>query len=288
MPYKIRTQKQKKAFPVYTMSWSEELIEQIRSHPQWIWGGLAIIVLVSVAFLSIQFFDKRAETSASALEFEASKLFYDPPPLPQPVEEGKEDEPVEELLEEDERLKKSAALFDEIIQEHSGTSTAAISYFESGNVFFKLGEYDKAEERYLSFLKKYPEKKGLVTLVHLKLAYLHQKKGDSPTAITHFKTVYEMPEASNKDQAGFEWARILELDDKTEEAVTLYEKISEDYSKSPWGTEAKARLFSLKPPEVSSDAGSSSEENKEGGDAPVEKSEAKEGQENEVPVSSKE
>ncbi|NOY84897.1 MAG: hypothetical protein GXO96_08785, partial [Nitrospirae bacterium] len=62
----------------------------------------------------------------------------------------------------------------------------------------------------------------------------------------------EMPASDNKDQAGFELARALEVSGKDDEAKVLYQKLSEDYVETPWGTEAKARSLLLSPPQADS------------------------------------
>jgi len=61
-----------------------------------------------------------------------------------------------------------------------------------------------------------------------------------------------MPASDNRDQAGFELARALEISGKDDEARVLYQKLSEDYVETPWGTEAKARSLLLSPPAMAS------------------------------------
>jgi len=271
MPYKIRAQK-KEITPLQIASRGEELLETIVSHPQWLWGGVALLALVAGITFTVQSVNKRSEVVAWNIQSEASKLLYEPPPLPEPIEEGAEDEVSVEILDETERYKKAAELYEEILETYPGSDTAMIALFESGNAYFKLASYDKAEAQYLAFLKKYPGSKGLVVLSYLKLAYLYQQKGDDAAAIDQFRKVYEMPDANNRDQAGFELARALEVQGNGDAAKALYEELSEVFSESPWGVEAKARYTLLAPPETSEGASDSDAENEESGEAPSEAS----------------
>ncbi|MFQ5597321.1 MAG: tol-pal system YbgF family protein [Nitrospiria bacterium] len=247
MPYKIRVQKKKEADPVRIASRTEVLIESVVSNPKRIWAVLAVIALIAVGVFSSQSMKKRSDEAAWAIEAEASKLLHEPPPLPEPIQEGEAEAP-QPLLDPKARLKRAAALYDEILEKYPQKSVAAIALFESGNAYAQLESYDIAEERFLSFLTKYPDRNAYIALVHMKLGYIYLNRGMSADALTHFRTVYEMPPAANKDQAGFELARTLESDGKVDEAVAIYSDISETYGESPWGTEAEVRLTFLRPP----------------------------------------
>lgn len=245
MPYKIRVNKKKETAPIRIVNRSEEMFEQVRTNPKWIWIGAGVILAVAAILLTVQILNHNTEKKAAALEAEASALFHEPPPIPQPIEEGKE---APKELTKTERLQKSAALYDEIVAKYPGTSTAMVAQYESGNVYFELEDNEAANQRYLSFLQKHPDQKQLAALVHLKLAYLNQKKGDLPSAMNQFKAAYDMEDGHSRDQAGFELGRALEQTGKKEEAVAIYKKLSEGSGQSPWAAEATARLVVLTPP----------------------------------------
>ncbi|MCG3113689.1 MAG: tetratricopeptide repeat protein [Candidatus Manganitrophus sp. SB1] len=261
MPHKIRVQKKRDEAPLRLVTRSEELVEQVRSHPQWIWGGIGVALALIAIFSAGWFVNQRTEKKAAAIEAEAFRLFHEPPPLPQPIEEGKP-EPEPDIMDKTERLKKSASLYDEIVEKHPRTDVARMAPYESGNVYFELKDYDAAEKRYLAFLEKNAAEKNLASLAHLKLGYLYQKKGNPESALKHFRASYEAEGGNSRDQAGFELARALEMSDKKNEAVEIYKKVSEGFEKSPWGVEAKVRMDLLNPPTASTPAPSATEPTK--------------------------
>ncbi|WDT76046.1 MAG: tetratricopeptide repeat protein [Candidatus Manganitrophus sp.] len=258
MPHKIRVQKKRDEAPLRLVTRSEELVEQVRSNPKWIWGGMGVALALIAIFITGWFLNQRAEKKAAAIEAEAFRLFHEPPPLPQPIEEGKP-EPEPDIMDKTERLKKSASLYDEIVEKHPRTDVARMAPYEGGNVYFELKDYDAAEKRYLAFLEKNAAQKNLASLAHLKLGYLYQKKGNPESALKHFRASYEAEGGNSRDQAGFELARALEMSDKKNEAVEIYKKVSEDFEKSPWGVEAKVRMDLLNPPTASTPAPSATE-----------------------------
>lgn len=258
MPHKIRVQKKRDEAPLRLVTRSEELVEQVRSNPKWIWGGIGVALALIAVFITGWFLNQQAEKKAAAIEAEAFRLFHEPPPLPQPIEEGKP-EPEPDIMDKTERLKKSASLYDEIVEKHPRTDVARMALYESGNVYFELKDYDAAEKRYLAFLEKNADQKNLASLAHLKLGYLYQKKGNPESVLKHFRASYEAEGGNSRDQAGFELARALEMSDKKNEAVEIYKKVSEDFEKSPWGVEAKVRMDLLNPPTASTPAPSGTE-----------------------------
>jgi len=247
MPYKIRPQKQKETAPVQIVSKSEALIETLMQKPQLVWGIIALIAVIGAGTFFKQSTRQSAEEAAWTIEAEASKLLHDPPPLPKPIEEGEEDTAPLEIMDKTTRIEKAAEHYEEILAKYPKTDAARIALFESANAYAKLQKDDQAAAQYTAFIEKYPDSKKLGVLSQLRLAYLDQKKGDDAAAVDRFRMIYEMPDSDNKDQAGFELARALEVSGKADEAKALYQKLSEDYAETPWGTEAKARFVLLSP-----------------------------------------
>jgi len=243
--YKIRPEKTKEAPPGIVVQ-SEAWIDQIQENPKWLWGGAAVIVALFAGVIAVAYFDRQAEERAWTLESEAAHLFHDPPPPPQPKEAGKP--APTEITDKTERFKESARLYEELLKKYPATDSAALARETLGHVYYELKEYDKAEAQYRAFLTEHSDRKDDVAALQMKLGYLHQAKGDDTTALADFRAAYEMAETKTQDQAGFELGRLLERMEKKTEAADLYKKVSETYTESPWGTEAKTRLAILVPP----------------------------------------
>jgi len=243
--YKIRAEKTKEA-PSEIVLQSEAWIDQLQDHPRWIWGGAAVLVALIAGTIAVAYFDRQAEERAWTLESAAAHLFHDPPPPPQPKEAGKP--APTEITDKTERFKESARLYEDLLKKYPATDSAPMAMETLGHVYYELKEYDKAEAQYRAFLAKYSDRKDDVAALQTKLGYLHQAKGDDAAALTAFRTAYEMAETKTQDQAGFELGRLLERMEKKTEAADLYKQVSETYTESPWGTEAKVRLAILVPP----------------------------------------
>ena len=247
MPYKIRLPKQKEETPALVVQ-SEGWIEQIRAHPQWIWGGAGALVLVGLILAFAWYSNYQTEERAWALEAEASHLFHDPPPLPKPKEEGKPAPEKPEITDKTERLKESVRLYETLLQKYPGSSSAPLALYTSGHVYYALKEYEKAEKQYQTFLERYPNEKDWAAVIHLKLGFLRQIKGDNAAALAALRKAYELPKTKVADQAGLELGRLLEQMENKPEAIAIFKKVSTEFEKSPWGMDAKRRLDLLVPP----------------------------------------
>jgi predicted negative regulator of RcsB-dependent stress response len=225
-----------------------EWLDTLRTRPKWIAGGAAIFLMVVIATLAYGYFDRQREELAWTLEAKASRLFHDPPPLPQPKEEGKPEPEEKEITDKTERLKESARLYEELLTQYPRSSSAKLASYTLGHVYHALKEYDQAEKRYRTFLERYPKENDWNAVIHLELAALQQVKGNNDAALASLRTAYEMPGVRRADQAAYELGRLLERLDKKTEAINIYKKLSEGETLSPWGQEAKAQLAILAPP----------------------------------------
>jgi hypothetical protein len=247
MPYKIRMPKEEESLP------SEELFdrlqtvqEQLSEQPRLVWGVVITLVLLMGAGSAFWFFQRQSNRKAWDLSVEAAQLV-----LKEPSSPVQNPDPKQKIESRSDRLAKAGKLYETILEKYSATPAANLAQYEAGNTYFELEKYDQAELFYLAFLKKQEneKEKGLLSIVRLKLAYLYQKQGDVASASDQFRMVYEggEPKGALRDQAGFELARLLAQQEKKSEATEIYKKVSEEFTDSPWGTEAKAQMALLDP-----------------------------------------
>lgn len=222
---------------------SEAWRNRIQHHARWIAVGIGLGSALAMIYLIFWFVNHRTEERAWTLESEASLLFHElPPPL-----ENSAKTPDAKKTDRPDQLKESAALYDEILKKFPRTSTAPIARYEIGNIYYEMKDYDLAEKQYQHLIDTHSSKEALMPLIHLKMGYLRQTKGDHASALNHFRVVYELKGSKNRDQAGYEMARALETTKKRDEAIKTYKEVSEAFPKSPWRIEAMARLAILIP-----------------------------------------
>jgi predicted negative regulator of RcsB-dependent stress response len=252
MPLKIRAPKKKETLSEKITDQYDHLKERLFSPSRFLVLTIIMLVVVGASAAAFLFFTKRSEGKAWALESKAGKLLdevYTPPSTP-PDGNGVD----QNKKEETEKLERAAGFYEEILKDYPRTDAAVIAQFQSGHVYFELEKYKLAEEKYLAFIKEQADEKEFLPIVQMKLAYLYQKTGDTPSALKYFHLIYdakngkEKEKGVNQDQAGFEIAQILEQTEKKSEAIAIYKKVSEDFTESPWGVEAKTRLTLMETP----------------------------------------
>ncbi len=256
MPFKIRAPKKKETLTEKITDQYDHLKEQVLNPSRFIAFTVLTLIIAGASLATFWFFMKRSEAKAWALESKASKLLDEAYHPSSTSPEGDAADPNKKEESRTEKLTKAAGFYEEILKDYPKSDAAVIAQFQSGHVYFELEKYKLAEEKYLAFIKEQADKKEFLPIVQLKLAYLYQKTGDVPSALNYFRLVYdakngkEEKKGINQDHAGFEIAQILEQTNKKSEAIALYKKVSEDFTESPWGVEAKTRLTLLEAPPV--------------------------------------
>ncbi|MEK7285971.1 MAG: tetratricopeptide repeat protein [Nitrospirota bacterium] len=258
MPYKIRSvqKKQTTAAKVEALKTRYKAVTAPASkRPRLTVSVIAILVITLIAAPAYLFFKRQSETKAWDLERQASTLVYEKQtPLSDADKKDpskKEGQPALRESQTD-RWLKAAKLYDEVNDRYAGSQAATIAQYNGGNVYFDLEKYDLAEKRYLSFLKKETDRSDLIPLVHLRLAYLYEKKKDNAKALDHLRLAYEAEGGRSQGQAGFEKGSLLEKMGNKKDAIVAYKEVSAKLTDSPWSTEAKTRLALLEPASATS------------------------------------
>ena len=252
MPYKIRPAQKKQTLPHKVEALREKYktaIAPASRRPKLTSSIIALLVITLIFVPAYSFFKRHNETKAWDMEREASRFFYE---KPTPLSEADKKDPSKKEESQSERWQKAASLYDEVSRRYSSTQAAAIAQYNAGNVYFDLEKYDMAEQRYLAFLKKQSNRKDLIPMVHLRLAYLYEKKKDNAKALDHLRVAYEAEGGLSQDQAGFEKGNLLEKMGNKKDAMTEYKAVSQKFTDSPWGAEAAARLAMLDPASATS------------------------------------
>ncbi|MDX1410927.1 MAG: tetratricopeptide repeat protein [Nitrospirales bacterium] len=213
--------------------------------------GILLTVVVAVALGGLVWLERLDKEKAIVLEGKAQLLYYDrPPDKPEQTQEN---------------LGKAADLFRQILNEYPRTSSARRSLFFLGNTLMEQGDLNGATETYQQFIEQYPDDEILLGIVYQRLGYAHLLNGNQDRAYAVFSTVLGLPRAINKDQVLYEVAKLKEAEEKTQEALTSYKQLIEQYPNSPFFSEASLRVKILEPEDVSPAQGKESEKTVESG-----------------------
>ena len=139
-------------------------------------------------------------------------------------------------------LKEAIALYQRVVAEYPRTPTAPLAQFSLGNAYLQSKDLASAIEAYNRFISTYGTHVSLLGLVHQKLGYAYQLKGDLDQAAKAYSTILEIPGAMNRDHALFEVARLEENRSKPDEAMKHYQELMKTYPNSPLTSEAAMRV----------------------------------------------
>ncbi len=193
--------------------------------------GLLLVILAGAIVGGVLWYDAQTASKAEALERQAT-LHY----MTRPSDDPKK---------ADANLKEAIGLYRRVVEEFPRTPSAPLALFNLGNALLQANEVDAAIEAFKRFTLMYPSNPSLLGLVHQKLGYAYQLKGDRDQAAKAFTTVLEIPGSLNRDQALFELARLEESQSRPEGALAYYQDLMKTYPNSPFANEAAFRVKAL-------------------------------------------
>ena len=111
-------------------------------------------------------------------------------------------------------------------------------------------KYAAAIEKYQELIRASAQDPVFRGLVQQRLGLAHLLNGDRDSALAIWQAILDDPGTLNKDQIIFELAKLAESDERTQDAVTQYKKLMQDYPLSPFANEAGLRVKVLAPEEM--------------------------------------
>ena len=182
------------------------------------------------------YYDRMESEKALALEGKAQLLYYN--------------RPSEKPEETQENLVKAGELYRQILEQYPRTSSARRSLFFLGNAKMEQNDLKGAIENYQEFIDQYPDDEILLGIVYQRLGYAHLLDGNQDQAYAAFTKVLDLPGSVNKDQVLYEFAKLEEANENTQEALNNYKRLVDDYPNSPFFNEASLRVKILEPEEA--------------------------------------
>ncbi len=143
------------------------------------------------------------------------------------------------------RCTKALPLYQQVTERYGHSRLAPLAWYYQANCQVELGKIDDAVALYKRSISEDGLTRESAQLAALRLGYLYAARGDRALAIEQFQQLGGQATALNRDQALFEVGRLQEADNNRDAALTAYRAVRKDFPKSPWSSEASARIKSL-------------------------------------------
>ncbi len=236
MSYKIRDpNRPSSAEHPELLSRSERIWLFAEQHRNALIIGVLLVCLVGVALGAIFWLQHQHEKEALALEHRAAQLYLD----------RDLDNPDQAKANLDEAM----TLFQQILDEFPRSSSAELAWYFLGNARAEQENYTGAIEAYEAYVDSFQNNPTFLGLVFQRLGSAYIFNGQRQKGLDSYTQALNLSEALNKDQVLFELAKIEEAEDHTEQALTYYKQLQDQYPASPYVNEAIMRIRVLEPPQ---------------------------------------
>ncbi len=131
-----------------------------------------------------------------------------------------------------------------VIKNYGGTQTGELARYYAGICYLRLKDFDNA----IKYLKDFDTDSKLVqSIAWGRLADAYSEKGDKSKAIDLYKKAgRHFPEEEvNSSEFLFRAAQLLEIDNKKEEALDIYNELKEKFPKTEKGGQADRYIYRL-------------------------------------------
>ncbi|MEW6002978.1 MAG: tetratricopeptide repeat protein [Nitrospirota bacterium] len=185
--------------------------------------GILFIVIVISGFLLYNFVSYK---KGAALENEAYKIYYS----------------VGQSMNKEEQYRKALDKFKKAYD----LRKSPMSLFYIAGCYYELGQYDEALSTLKDFTQKYSGEERFIPLIYHKMVTIYLKKGETKEAVKALEMLYSLNSRIYKDLALIEYGRLLEKENRLEEAKKKYRELVEKFPTSPFLDEAETKISEKK------------------------------------------
>ncbi len=198
----------------------KRLVDEVMSHPYFILGSVAVILAVVFLGMFISSQVKASSDKKAASYAEAIEVFDS--------ETGENSK----FKTEAEKYDKAIALFNDVIKEQSGSINEVSALLYIGKAYYAKKDCDKAVESFKKVRSSGRLEENLLFGAYEGEAYCHYDKGDYEKAVSVWKEWLDRTTPIYKDYALYYIGLSLEKMGKSEEALTYYKRIRDEYPAS--------------------------------------------------------
>jgi len=197
---------------------TERVFIFIREHSGKVAGGGILFLILILAFIVFQIWDKKKEEEA-AREFGVATGLYE-----RGIAQAREGS-----IQGD---KDILAKFDEVITRFPRTSSGRFSFLYKGNVYLKRGEFDEAIKSYTAFLDKSGKERLYRYFAWEGLGHAYEGRKDYAKALEAYQKIVEVGEGYQLAEANLNIGYCYEKLGKSKEALESFKAFLQSNPKS--------------------------------------------------------
>ncbi len=149
-------------------------------------------------------------------------------------------------IENPENANKNIKLFQELVEKYPHSWSARMAHYHLGNIYYNLGEFDKAITDYKKFVSsRISDKAGIKFFALTSIGYSYEAKKDYKEALEYFEKALKSNNAGFESVAYSNIARIYELMNDKKNALESYKKALETASDTSKAVFIKYKISSL-------------------------------------------
>jgi predicted negative regulator of RcsB-dependent stress response len=241
MAYKIKvTQKSIVTDPIAALHWLDRWVAWESTHRRLLWPlviGVLLIGLAAGGGLAWWWWQNH---QAARLAGQAAEYYPAPTEAVKPTPAGEQQKsPMAD------HCGKALPFYQQITDRFDHSRLAPLALYYQANCQVELGKPDEAQALYARVIDRYGPANEAAQLAALRLGYLYANRGDRTQAIQQFQQLSQQVTAANRDEALFEVGRLQEAENDRAAALTAYKAVQNEFPKSPWSSEAAARIKAL-------------------------------------------
>lgn len=151
-----------------------------------------------------------------------------------------------QTIENPENANKNIKLFQELIEKYPHSWSARMAHYHLGNIYYNLGEFDKAIADYKKFVSsRISDKAGIKFLALTSIGYSYEAKKDYKDALEYFEKALKSNNAGFESVAFSNIARIYEQMNDKKNALENYKKALEKATEPSKAILIKYKISSL-------------------------------------------
>lgn len=145
-----------------------------------------------------------------------------------------------------ENLTQKIKIFEELIDKYPHSWSARMAHYHLGNIYYNMGEFDKAIADYKKFVSsRISDKAGIKFLALTSIGYAYEAKKDYKSALDYFEKAQKSKNAGFESVAYSNIARMYELMNDKKNALENYKMALEKSSDSSKSVFIKYKISSL-------------------------------------------